>query len=84
VVLGGVNIFGGEGTIVGPVLALCLIEVLQSGMRLRTPPVDPSIQTLIIGALLITSLLVPNLVRRGRERRGPTGRRKSVREVSSG
>jgi rhamnose transport system permease protein len=78
VVLGGVNIFGGEGTIVGPVLALCLIEVLQSGMRLRTPPVDPSIQTLLIGALLIASLLVPNLVRRAREALGPVARRRLV------
>jgi len=84
VVLGGVNIFGGEGTILGPVLALGLIEVLQSGMRLRTPPVDPSIQTLLIGALLITSLLVPNLVRRGRGAWGPSLRRRRRVSPSAG
>jgi rhamnose transport system permease protein len=67
VVLGGVNIFGGEGTIVGPVLALFLIGELRRGMELMSPPVDPSIQTLIVGGLLIASLLVPNLFRRGRE-----------------
>jgi ribose/xylose/arabinose/galactoside ABC-type transport system permease subunit len=76
VVLGGVNIFGGEGTIVGPVLALFLIGELRHGMSLTTPPVDPSIQTLIVGALLIASLLVPNLIRRGRELRRPAGLRR--------
>lgn len=78
VVLGGVNIFGGEGTIIGPVLALCLIEELQRGMRLTSPPVDPAIQTLIVGGLLIASLLVPNLVRRGRETWGPLLRRRAA------
>lgn len=87
VVLGGVNIFGGEGTIIGPVLALFLIGELRRAMRLVSPPVDPSIQTLIVGALLIASLLVPNLVRRGREtwlpiiRRGTTSAAAKRREV---
>lgn len=76
VVLGGVNIFGGEGTIVGPVLALFLIGELRRGMELMSPPVDPSVQTLIVGGLLIASLLVPNLVRRAREIRRPSGRRR--------
>lgn len=84
VVLGGVSIFGGEGTVLGPVLALCLIEVLQSGMRLRTPPVDPSIQTLLIGALLITSLLVPNLVRRGRDLWGLRLRKRTASSSNTG
>jgi rhamnose transport system permease protein len=76
VVLGGVNIFGGEGTIIGPILALFLIGELRRAMNLMSPPVDPSIQTLLVGTLLIASLLIPNLIRRGRELRRPFGRRK--------
>lgn len=82
VVLGGVNIFGGEGTIVGPVLALFLIGELRRGMRLASPPVDPSIQTLIVGALLIASLLIPNLVRRGREARLPFARQRATKTAT--
>jgi len=69
------------------VLALFLIGELRRAMRLVSPPVDPSIQTLIVGALLIASLLVPNLVRRGREtwlpiiRRGTTSAAAKRREV---
>jgi rhamnose transport system permease protein len=84
VVLGGVNIFGGEGTILGPVLALFLIGELRRGMRLASPPVDPSVQTLIVGSLLIASLLIPNLLRRGREVRRPFGRRKVPGVVPGG
>jgi rhamnose transport system permease protein len=76
VVLGGVNIFGGEGTIIGPILALFLIGELRRAMNLMSPPVDPSIQTLLVGTLLIASLLIPNLIRRGRELRRPFGRRR--------
>jgi rhamnose transport system permease protein len=65
VVLGGVDIFGGSGTIVGPVLALVLIALLRGGLGLLQ--VSDDIGDLIVGALLILSILLPHLVQQARE-----------------
>jgi rhamnose transport system permease protein len=62
VVLGGVNIFGGEGTMPGVVLALFLIGMVRYGMSLRNLSGDA--QTVVIGALLIVAILLPQLLRR--------------------
>ena len=73
VLLGGVSIFGGSGTLVGVALSILIILNLRSGLGLAN--VQATTQTGIIGALLIASVLVPNLVGRfGRRRRrsGPT------------
>jgi rhamnose transport system permease protein len=64
VVLGGANIFGGEGSIPGTVLALFVIGLLQNGMTLANTSSD--MQNIAVGALLILSILLPGLVRRGR------------------
>jgi rhamnose transport system permease protein len=66
VVLGGVNIFGGSGTIVGVFLAVVLIAVLRNGMGLAN--VGGETQSIAIGALLLGAILVGNLMRAGRER----------------
>jgi rhamnose transport system permease protein len=73
VLLGGVSIFGGSGTLVGVALSILIILNLRSGLGLAN--IQATTQTGIIGALLIASVLVPNLVDRlGRWRRrsGPT------------
>lgn len=69
VVLGGVSIFGGEGTMHGVVLALFLMGLVSRGMMLRN--IAGEIQTIVIGSLLIVAILLPRLLRRlaPRERR---------------
>ena len=56
VVLGGVDIFGGRGRVVGVLLSLVLLGTLQNGMGLINLP--GPVQTLAIGALLIGSVLI--------------------------
>jgi rhamnose transport system permease protein len=60
--LGGVNIFGGEGTIAGVVLAVFVIGALRNGLTLAD--VSPDIQSVLVGALLILSVAGPTAVRR--------------------
>jgi rhamnose transport system permease protein len=84
VLLGGVNIFGGEGTIAGVVLAVFVIGVLRNALTLAD--VAPDTQSTAVGALLIASVAGPNVVRRVRAaragRRAPqqpvTGRKEEV------
>ncbi|MBV9358797.1 MAG: ABC transporter permease [Chloroflexi bacterium] len=61
VLLGGVNIFGGSGTIPGVVLAVFTLAVLQNVLRLAD--VSTELQSISVGLLLIVSVIVPNLVR---------------------
>src|SRR5437879_13904426 len=72
VLLGGVNIFGGEGTIAGVVLAVFTIGVLRNALTLAD--VTPDIQATAVGALLIVSVAGPNMVRRMRVARVRRGR----------
>ncbi len=65
VVLGGVSIFGGSGTLVGVGLSVLIVLTLRNGMTLAN--IHGSIQTSVIGALLILSLLLPNLFHDARE-----------------
>ena len=65
VVLGGVNIFGGSGTILGVFLAVVLIAVLRNGMGLANIAGDT--QSIVIGGLLLGAILVGNLLRGIRE-----------------
>jgi rhamnose transport system permease protein len=76
VVLGGVSIFGGRGTIGGVVLALVLLGGIQKALTLSNSISSYWIQ-IVTGTLLIGSVLVPNLVQRARAARAHTfhGRR---------
>ncbi len=73
VVLGGVSIFGGTGTIGGVMLALILLGGIQKALNL-----DPDISTywvnIVFGFLLVGSVLGPNLAARFREARRITTR----------
>ncbi len=60
-VLGGVDINGGIGTMVGAVLSLTLIGLLSFGMGLLN--LQGQVQGIVIGLLLILSILLPNLAR---------------------
>ena len=61
VVLGGIDIFGGRGQVVGVLFALLLLGTLKNGMGLANFP--GPVQTLIIGALLVASVALPRLAR---------------------
>jgi len=58
-VLGGVDINGGKGTIIGAVLSLLLIGLMRFGMGLLN--VQGQVQGIVIGLLLILSILLPNI-----------------------
>lgn len=66
VLLGGVSIFGGVGTMYGVLLSVYLVLNIRNGLVIAG--VTGNTQTGIIGLLLILSVLVPNLVGRVRER----------------
>jgi rhamnose transport system permease protein len=68
VVLGGVSIFGGRGTIGGVVLALVLLGGIQKALNLVETGSSYWIQ-IATGVLLIGSVLGPNLARRARDAR---------------
>ena len=70
VVLGGVDINGGRGTILGVVLALFLLGTLRNGMGLANVP--GPIQTVVFGALLILGVLRPVIIRAFTHRLRPT------------
>ncbi len=59
VVLGGVDIFGGRGTILGPVLALILIALLRGGVGFLLVTQGDEVGNLMVGCLLIFSILFP-------------------------
>jgi rhamnose transport system permease protein len=61
VLLGGVSIFGGTGTLTGVGLSILIILNLRNGMSLVN--ITGNTQTGIIGALLILSVLIPNWAR---------------------
>ena len=58
VVLGGVDINGGKGSMIGAVLSLLLIGLMRFGMGLLN--VQGQTQSIAIGLLLILSILLPN------------------------
>jgi rhamnose transport system permease protein len=69
VLLGGVSIFGGRGTIFGVVLAVAILGCLQTALTLDL--VSSQDQNIVVGGLLIASVIVPSasdLVRRARIR----------------
>jgi rhamnose transport system permease protein len=57
VLLGGVNIFGGSGTIPGVVLAVLSVAVMQNALRLASVSVE--VQSIALGLLLILSVVIP-------------------------
>jgi len=59
VLLGGVSIFGGSGSIYGVILSILIVLYLRNGMSLSN--ITGHLQTGVIGMLLIFSAMVPNL-----------------------
>jgi len=68
VVLGGVNILGGSGTISGVVIAVFLMGLVTFGLGLLNVP--GIVMSIIIGLMLIAVIAMPILLRRFKQRRG--------------
>ncbi len=62
VLLGGVNIFGGRGSLLGVLLALFTVAALRDSFALANYP--DQVQSIIVGILLIFSTIGPNLIQR--------------------
>ncbi len=84
VLLGGVDINGGKGTIPGVILAVLTLAVMQNVMRLSG--ISGEYQGMAIGLLLIVSVAAPNLARQTRSLldRARTGRRPPAAAVPPG
>jgi rhamnose transport system permease protein len=80
VVLGGVDIFGGVGTITGVMLALFLLGTVHFGMSLIN--IQGQVQSIVVGLLLILAVLLPGLLRRLRRTRTGVSAHRSA-EISS-
>lgn len=61
VVLGGVSIFGGSGSVVGVLLSCVLVAEIRNGMQLAS--ISSYVQDIVVGGLLITAIAVGNLTR---------------------
>jgi rhamnose transport system permease protein len=73
VVLGGVDINGGKGSMIGAILALLLVGLVRFGMGLLN--IQGQVQGIAIGILLILSLLLPSLNQIVKEQRSKWNRR---------
>jgi len=67
VLIGGVSMYGGRGSLVGVILALFLVTALGSWMNLFFVPTN--VQNTVIGALMIAAVVVPALILLVRGRR---------------
>jgi rhamnose transport system permease protein len=67
VLLGGVSIFGGSGSMAGVALAILIVLNIRNGLGLAG--VDGTTQTGVIGVILIGSVLVQNLLERIKQHR---------------
>jgi rhamnose transport system permease protein len=76
VLLGGVSIFGGRGTIAGVILALLLLGAIQKALLLSESISSYWIQ-IVTGVLLVGSVLGPNVARRMTEARRRRSRQHS-------
>jgi len=69
VVLGGVNILGGSGTIPGVVIAAIVMGMVTFGLGLLNVP--GIVMSIFVGLLLIAVIALPMLIRRSRKRVAP-------------
>ena len=79
VLLGGISIFGGRGTIAGVVLAVAVLGTLQTALTADLVPAQD--QNIVVGGLLLASVIVPNargLYRRARVRLRSAGARRQA------
>ena len=79
VLLGGISIFGGRGTIAGVVIAVAVLGCLQTALTADLIPAQD--QNIVVGTLLVASVIVPNgaeFYRRARARLRLIGARRQA------
>src|SRR5262249_13543684 len=81
VVLGGVGIFGGTGTMPGVLLALILVAEGRNGMQLAN--LSGQLQNIVIGLLLLVAILVGNMTAAARTGRRPARLRRVRKGVTA-
>ena len=67
VILGGVNINGGSGSLLGVVLAIFVLGMFTFGLQMANVP--GIVMSMILGGLMIVSMIVPILIQRMRRKR---------------
>jgi rhamnose transport system permease protein len=85
VLLGGISIFGGRGTIAGVIVAVAVLGCLQTALTADLMPAQD--QTIVVGALLVASVIIPNggeLYRRARARLRSAAARRHVAAQTEG
>jgi rhamnose transport system permease protein len=84
VLLGGISIFGGRGTIGGVIVAVAVLGCLQTALTADLIPAQD--QNIVVGTLLIASVIVPNaaaLYRRARVRLQSAAARRAAHAEAS-
>ena len=69
VILGGVSINGGSGSLLGVVLAIFVLGMFTFGLQMENVP--GIVMSMILGGLMIISMIVPILIKRSRRNRLP-------------
>jgi rhamnose transport system permease protein len=81
VVLGGVGIFGGTGSMPGVLLALILVAEVRNGMQLAN--LSGQLQNIVIGVLLLAAIVVGNLISAARTGSRPAKLRRPRKGVTA-
>jgi rhamnose transport system permease protein len=81
VVLGGVGIFGGTGSMLGVLLALILVAEVRNGMQLAN--LSGQLQNIVIGVLLLAAIVVGNLIAAARTGSRPAKLRRLRKGVTA-
>jgi ribose transport system permease protein len=66
VVLGGVSLAGGRGGIVGPLIAVAILQLIRTDMTFLR--FDPNLAVVVQGVILIGVVMVGSLVQLRRQR----------------
>lgn len=66
IVLGGVSLAGGRGGVVGPILAVIILQLIRSDMTFLN--VNTNLATVFNGAILIAVVMIGSLIEMRRER----------------
>ena len=68
VVVGGINIFGGSGSVLGAVLGASLIDLLENSL-IRSLQISEFLRDALLGMLILAAVAVDSaLMRRRRDR----------------
>ncbi|MEG1429768.1 MAG: autoinducer 2 import system permease LsrD, partial [Hydrogenoanaerobacterium sp.] len=80
VVLGGTRISGGHGTVAGTVLAVCIIQIVSSGLNILG--VNRYVVDIVIGGILLVVLSIRMLFGKGKRLSLPIRKKRAAKKVS--